>query len=113
MLIRTAQIEVLGKQQQEKFIEKTITFLRDNTPKWADSKTDDQIRSAIEKMIELGKERNIRKEINIQKLLYHWIKYDLNMPLSDEIEGELNQQGLSENYRVKCMIKAIVKNGIR
>ncbi|NEN23565.1 hypothetical protein G3O08_08635 [Cryomorpha ignava] len=113
MLIRTAQIEALGTPKKEKFIEKTIAFLKENTPKWAESKTDDQISATIENMIELGRERNIKKEINIQKLLFHWIKYELKTPPSPEIDAELIQESRSENYRVKCMIKAIRRNGVR
>lgn len=113
MLIRPAQIEALGSPHKAKFIEKTITFLRESIPEWAESKNDDQVKTSIESILEIGKERNIKKEINIQKLLYHWIKYDLNIPPSQQIDTQLVQDGLSEDYRVKCMIKAIRKNGIR
>ncbi len=113
MIISNAQRAKLGESQRKLFVDKTVIFLKENTAQWAESKSDEQIIAVIDSLIAIGKDRNIKKEINIQKLAYHWIKYDLKMPPSAQIDTELRQVGLGEDYRVKCMIKAIRKNGAR
>ncbi|NND94652.1 MAG: hypothetical protein HKN45_07265 [Flavobacteriales bacterium] len=110
MLIKDSQINALGIPAKERFILQTIRFLRENTSDWAVDKNDEEIRRDIENMIRIGDEKNIKKEINIQKMLYHWIKYDLSLPFNEQIDHSLSIEGLNENRRIKEMIKVIRKH---
>jgi hypothetical protein len=107
MIIKETQIQTLGSSSKLEFIEKTIAFLRENVPDWATSKEDDEIRGHIESMIEMGSDRNISKEINIQKLLYHCLRFGLRIPFNKRVEELLAFDVLSEDERVKRLIKEI------
>lgn len=105
MIIKENQLVSLGLKSHHDFIEKTVIFLRENTPEWAASKEDDEIKTHIENMIVMARDRNIAKEINIQKLLYHCYRYGLPIPFSKRMEELLAFDILSEDERVKRLIK--------
>ena len=113
MIIKVEQIATLGTPAKEKFILKTIEFLRENTPEWAEEKDGQEIRGPIEEMIKIGKELNIKKEVNIQKLLYYSKTKELQIPFSAAIQEILKTPDLGEDLRTKNLIKAIVKNHVR
>ncbi len=113
MLIKDSQISVLGSQPREGFIVNTVNFLRGNAEEWSSKRTDEQVRGVIEEMIEIGEKNHIRKEINIQKLLYYSIVNELQIPFSEAIHEIIQAPDLGEDLRTKNFIKAIVKNHVR
>lgn len=113
MIIKQTQIQNLGSRSEQHFIEKTIAFLRENTPDWAISKEDEEIRTHIEQMIEISSDRNINKEINIQKLLYYCSKYGLPIPFNKRMEELLAFEVLSEDERIHRLIKQIKSSHVR
>ena len=56
-------------------------------------------------MIVMGTDRNITKEINIQKLLYYCLRFGLRIPFSKRVEELLAFDDHSEDERVKRLIK--------
>ena len=113
MIVSENQLKAVGAPSYEKFILKTIQFLKKNTPEWAEGKDDKEMRGPIEEMIEIGKELNIRKEVNIQKLLYYAITKELQIPFSAALQEILRTPDVGEDLRTKNLIKAIVKNHVR
>lgn len=107
MIIKEKQIQSLGSKSEQEFIEKTISFLRENTPDWAIFKEDDEIKNHIESMIEMCRDRSVKKEVNMQKIMYHCYRYGLPIPFSKRMEELLAFDVLSEDERVKRLIKAI------
>jgi len=113
MIITNQQINSLGASSKEEFVQKTIVFLKENTPYWASNRTEEEIREHVVRMIEEGRQVEVKKEINIQKLLYNWIRYDLMLPFSEKVDGILRQSAEHEDDRLHTLIKNIRKNNVR
>lgn len=109
MIIATQQLEALGAPHKEAFIVKTLVFLRKECGLWAELKTEEEIIGHIVEMIKVGDEFDIRKEINIQKVIYYQIKCDLSLPFTSRLQSILAPEGLNEDTRVLNMIKYLNK----
>jgi len=82
MIISQRQIPALAGISEEKFTEKTVMFLKESTPTWASSRTDDEIRRYIEGTVAHERELNSRIEKSNQGQLIHWVKDELLIPLA-------------------------------
>ncbi|MBP6311718.1 MAG: hypothetical protein KA408_05570 [Flavobacteriales bacterium] len=105
MIIAQQQLEALGAPHKEAFIAKTLVFLRKECAQWAMNKEDEVIVESIENMIYFAKRYDVKKEVNVQKLLYHWIQSELELPFKQPLKDALMQENVSEDKRVKDMIK--------
>ncbi len=94
----------------EQFISTSLLFLRENFPEWSQTKEDKFLRDFINKMIQFGREYNILKEINVQKLMAYKIEYDFVMPLKNDRKIKLNQQDFEEDYRMDQFYIALESN---
>ena len=103
----TTQISILKQQQKSIFIDKTKAFLQENVYHWYEKHDENYIFSHINKIIELCHGKNIHKGINIQKILYSCIKYELELPLLPYYDWQLTKHGFDENYRVQSFIAAL------
>ena len=112
MIIRQEQLEKLGAPEKEKFILKTIEFLDENLPDWAHSKNEEEIRKYIEDMITIGRCKNVKKEINIQRLLYHSILRQIPNPSAIARDILTYSEEEDENDRVKNFINLLRKENV-
>lgn len=110
MIITNEQISILCYPMREAFIAKTITLLRENTPEWANEKTDDQIQKAVDEMIEAGEQIDVLSEANVQKLLLCQIIYNLIFPFTDEVIQALTYADKGEDWRVSYLVKELEEN---
>jgi len=113
MLIRQSQIVTLGAEPKEKFILKTIDFLRTHCTKWSAGKTDEELRSLIVSTIDIAETLNIRKEKSIQKLLYYTADRNLLWPFSDKVIAILDQDDTSEDEKLKQLNRSTQIEGVR
>lgn len=113
MIIKEEQIRELGAGSKQDFVERTLLFLCENTPEWAEQRSDDEARSYITSVIELAGDRSITKEINIQKILYYCIRYGIQIPFRKRMEEVLGFESPGEDERIKNMIKEIHSGHVR
>ena len=106
MVIRQVQMVVLGTPMKEAFVVKTITFLRKECPEWASDKKDDEIRESVERMIEIGKKHGVRKEINLQRLLYHMTLKSMSIGETEKAMEVQSIKDSTEDRRTKEIIRS-------
>jgi len=110
LIISKAQMKVFKDHSTEEFVQRTVVFLRENTPDWAVRRTDEAIAEHVRDLIAWGHEVGIRKEINLQKLMYHVIKYKLPIPFNDRVLNVLDGE-VSEDRRIKDLIRICKDHG--
>lgn len=113
MIITKTQMVKLGEPALQQFISDTLPFLRKECPVFAEGKSDEDLTHVIHRFIALGKDYNITSGLNVQKLLYHTIHFELAVPFSEPLEQALRAPGWGQNFRIKRFIKLIVSHGIR
>ncbi|MFZ1399076.1 MAG: hypothetical protein WAS33_19375 [Candidatus Promineifilaceae bacterium] len=106
MIIATQQLEALGAPHKEAFIAKTIAFLRKECAEWASSKKDDEIRESVERIINIGKKHGIKKEINVQRLLYHMALKFMSIKRIENAMEVQTDMDISEDRRTKEIIRS-------
>lgn len=72
--ISKAQMAQFGTHSRDQFVQRTVAFLKENTPQWAKARDDEEIAQHVRETIEWGLKIGIRKEINVQKVLYHTVR---------------------------------------
>lgn len=101
MIVRKEQLARFSQGMVDAFIGKTIVFLRSNFPDWAGSKSDTQLGRLVQEMIDLGAAHGIKKEINIQKLLYYKVRFDFDIPLHKKLFPILTEIDVDEDSRTE------------
>ena len=106
-VIKDIQLEAFRKREVAKFVEKSKLFLQQNFEKWCQKKDDDALKIFIQRTIESGADVNIRKQNNVQKLLFLQIEYQLNFPLKGEYEKIMLERNVSEDQRITSLHKTL------
>lgn len=104
MIIRREQMEALDRAMMTRFIEKSIDFIRINFPDWSSEQSDEALTSFITTMTTLARSYQIRKEINVQKLMEYKITFDFSTPLPPHLAQLLNKDGLGEESRLELFV---------
>jgi len=107
--ITNKQMEALKQIEIEKFVEKCVVFLKNNFEDWCASKSINEIEYFIYEMLSLGDQYHIKKQINLQKLMFFKIEYDFEMPLKRNLIEKIDELGRNEDYRIKQFNKALSK----
>ncbi len=111
LIISKAQMAQLGAHSRTDFVQRTVTFLKENTPQWTAERTDDVVADHIQKTIDACARMNIRQEINIQKVLYHAIRTNSDPFAEGPLRSALTTSGLTESRRVMGFIKYLREHG--
>jgi len=108
-VLKKKQLEVFKEIERKKFVEKSLGFLKYNFPEWVTEKEDDELKVFINKIIDLGEEYHLLKEIHAQKLMFLKISYDFKIPLTDKHHEILKPQMITAEKRIKNFFKALEK----
>ena len=110
LIISKAQMKVFKDHSTEEFVQRTVVFLRENTPDWAMQRTDEAIAEHVRAIISWGHEAGIRKEISIQKILYNTIRKGCSVD-DENILSILTTLHLTEDRRLLDFNEYLRKNG--
>lgn len=100
LTINTAQMEVFEYQSMGLFIKKSIPFLKENAPKFTKEKSDDELEKLIIKAIQFAESHNIKKEINVRRIMLLKIEHDFSYKLTDNLKFGLSGTSFGEDYRL-------------
>jgi len=112
LVITNKQMEAFRQIEVEKFVQKSVVFLHNNFADWCADKTPDDIEAFIYEMIAFGEQYEIKKQLNLQKLMFFKIEFGFDVPLVVELEGILGEVEKNEGYRVKCFYKLLLSGDI-
>jgi hypothetical protein len=107
LVIRKEQMEAMERGMMKRFIDKTVDFIRINFPEWARQRSDNALTSFVETMIKLAEERDMRKEISIQKLIAYKITFQFSIPLPPQLDFTLRRAGLDEDVRLELFVRQL------
>lgn len=108
LVIKDVQMEAFRQIEVEKFVQKSVVFLRQNFADWCADKEQEEIEVFIHKIIAFGEQYEIRKQLNLQKLMHFKITYEFDIPLVEHLEEILTPVDTNESYRVKCFYKSLL-----
>ncbi len=103
-------MEAFRQIEVEKFVQKSVVFLRQNFPEWCTDKEQEEIEAFIHEIIAFGEQYDIRKQLNLQKLMHFKIKYEFDIPLVEHLEAILSPIDTNESYRVKYFYKSLLND---
>ena len=109
--ISDSQNLALAEAMMDTFVTKSQAFLRENEPHWCEGKDDETLRAFVNETAALARARDIRKEINIQRLLIHRVRGELDAPPADLHHIRLSEDGVPENERIERYRKTLHGNG--
>jgi len=97
-------MEAFQEIEREKFIVKSLHFLEKNFPEWCADKDENERREFINFSIDFGEKYDIRKEINLQKMMVFDIQYEL-LQREKEIKDILETVFQEEDNKIKTIEK--------
>jgi len=107
LVITNKQMEAFRQIEVEKFVQKSVAFLRDNFADWCVDKEQEEIESFIYEMIEFGEQYEIKKQLNLQKLMFFRIEFRFDIPLVGELEEILGAVNKNESFRITQFYKML------
>ncbi len=113
MVLRTEQLKHFSRLSRERFIEKSLVFFEQNFPQWRAGKNEDDLRSYVEVAIEFAERHGIKREINVQKLMYLDITHGLFGLQHDAITALLNREDLPQDRKVEELMIALNSKNYR
>lgn len=105
-------MEAFRQIEVEKFVQKSVLFLKNNFADWCADKRQEEIEAFIYKMIEFGEQYDIKKQLNLQKLMFFKIEFEFDIPLVKVLEEILNEVEKNESYRVTQFYKTLDSNNL-
>lgn len=109
-VIKNKQMEAFRQIEVEKFVQKSVVFLQNNFADWCVDKERDEIEAFIYEMIDFGEQYDIKKQLNLQKLMFFKIEFGFDVPLVEGLEEILGDIGKNESWRVKCFYKSLLNS---
>lgn len=103
-------MEAFRQIEVEKFVQKSVVFLQNNFADWCVDKEQEAIEAFIYEMIAFGEQYDIKKRLNLQKLMFFKIEFGFDVPLVEELEEILGEVDMNESYRVKSIYKSLYNN---
>lgn len=94
----------------EKFIIDSIEFLNSNFAQWVKNKSKDELDNFVRDTIEFAQLYSIKKEINVQKLMYFRINFNFPIPLTIEHRNLLLETEKNEDGRMRNFYKILMSN---
>ena len=110
LIIKDIQMKAFRQIEVEKFVQKSVVFLQENFADWCADKEQEAIETFIHDIIAFGEQYEIRKQLNLQKLMHFKITYEFDIPLVEHLEAILSPVDTNESYRVKCFYKSLLNN---
>jgi len=111
-VIKDIQIEAFKKIEIQKFVNKSIEFLKENFAKWCAEKDQEELQNFIYEIIDFASAYKIQNQILIQKLMYLKIKYEFDIPLVPHLHQHLLPVEANEKYRVKNFYQSLDQDDI-
>ncbi|RLD61573.1 MAG: hypothetical protein DRJ05_02355 [Bacteroidetes bacterium] len=108
--ISKKQSDLFREQSMEKFYAKCRSFLIQNFPDFTKPLDDKSLNEFITKIISFGSKYDIKKEINIQKLMVIQIKYDFlkHYELPEDLNYILEYPDREEDKKVNYFHQQII-----
>jgi hypothetical protein len=107
LYISEEQDRAMAKDIDERFISKTVRLLEERVQVWCLDKSTEERDQFVRSMIKFARNKNIFKEINIQKLIVWQIEPGFTIPLSKYLESVLNRENAYEEFRMEQFFEAI------
>jgi hypothetical protein len=104
MIIVQEQMAAMDDVMMKRFVDKSIVFIRINFPDWSRDQSDEALVKFINKMITFARSYDIRKEINIQKVMEYKITFNFSIPLPPRLALLLNKNDLCEEARLELFV---------
>ena len=108
LVIRKEQMVAMEEAMMSRFVKKCVVFTRSNFDVWSHKKDDVELTSFVREIIELAHRCNIRKEINIQKLLAYKIEIGYECSLPGNLHRLLTSNGMSEDSKMAVFLQLLV-----
>ena len=99
-MINAEQMEVFEYQSMDLFIKKSIPFLKENAPEFTNEKSDDELEKFIIKTIQFAESHNIKRKVNVQRVMLLKIEHDFSYNLYCELKYALSGTSFGEGYRI-------------
>lgn len=106
-VIKNIQIEAFKQIEIQKFVKKSVEFLKENFADWCEEKEDQEVEIFINEIIDFAKEYQITNQILLQKLMYLKITYDFEIPLVEHLHNHLLPLEANEKFRVKNFYQSL------
>jgi len=107
LTISKKQYEVFFNKEKDKFIEKSIVFLKENFLDWTKDKSESELVDFIEEIIDFGEQYNILSQLNLQKLMYYKIDLEFDIPLNEKLEESINIRNRHEEFLLRSFHRAL------
>jgi hypothetical protein len=107
LYISEEQDRAMAKDIEERYISKTVRLLEERLPVWCLDKRTEERDQFVRSMIGFARNKNIFKEVNIQKLIVWQIEPGFTIPLSKYLESVLNRENAYEEFRMERFFEAI------
>ena len=107
LYISEEQDKSMAKDMTERFITKTVLLLEERLQVWCLDNSIEERDQFVRSMIGFARNKNIFKEINIQKLIVWQVDPGFTIPLSKYLESVLNRENAYEEYRMERFFEAI------
>lgn len=98
----------MEEQMMRRFVKKCVGFIRCNFDIWSHGKDDDDLTRFIREVIELAHRYNIRKEINIQKLIAYKIEFGYTPALPNNLHLLLLSNDMYEDSKTVVFLQLLV-----
>lgn len=103
-----SQLSGLSAASYERFVQKTLPFLRQSFPDTAGREDDAALRSYIDRISQFAVRHRVFREINVQKLMVLQLRTGFAIPLPRWQAHLLRRAGFSEEERVMRLTRAVL-----
>jgi hypothetical protein len=107
LVIGKEQMEAMEQRMMNRFVDKTLDFIRINFPEWGSGQSDDVLSEFVVTMTKFAQEHDMRAEISIQKLIAYQIIFGLSLPLPSKLVFVLKRAGLDEDSRLEYFVRQL------
>ena len=113
MLITNNQIAVFENHKFEKFVARSILYLKLHFPAWTKDKDDSELSKFIDEYTELGKLYKIFNEVNIQKIMKCKLDFEFNLLAYRKLQDVLTRNDQDEDVRVENFYNSLASGSYR
>lgn len=108
--IRAEHIIAIRQRNVEGFVLECTEFIRNMLPEWYSRRSKAEVDSFARSMIEFAISYNVRKEVNIQRLIFHEVYFQFRSDISPFELYRLGRPALEEDYRIAQFVDSLRTN---
>jgi hypothetical protein len=101
LVIRKEMMEAAKDAEREKFILRSMSFLKENAPIWSLNRHEMEMRAFIDEMRAFARRFDVRRGSHIQRLMFYRLEYGFDFPLPGRLRDCLTRTGMDEDLRME------------